>query len=188
MKIADVGWVDPMLDSNRMTEFLNRCLKLPFKSGTEHELQVMDLLDEMGIHYTYQPNGSQQYPDFSLPTRWGEIALECKSNQGYSPTYNSGRPHAGGLYVFVSKKAQDCTIFWGDDVLGETKRELYDIMLLELKDVVLRHRSKPEWQDDRGFDFYLREMYTQSGTAEYTNYFTHKDRKQCEQNVFDFFK
>ena len=68
------------------------------------------------------------------------------------------------------------------------KRELYDRMLLEMKDVLVRYQALPEWQDDRGFDFYLREMYTQSGTAEYTDYFIHKDRTTCEQNVFNFFK
>ena len=68
------------------------------------------------------------------------------------------------------------------------KHYLYDRMLLECKYVVLRYQSLPEWQDDRGFDFYLREMYIQSGTSEYTDYFTHKDRTTCEQNVFNFFK
>ena len=57
-----------------------------------------------------------------------------------------------------------------------------------MKDVLLRYQSKPEWKDNRGFDFYLREMYTQSGGAEYTNYFTHTDRHKCEENVFNFFK
>ena len=86
------------------------------------------------------------------------------------------------------KGVEDTTIFWGDDVLTLEKREIYDTMLLEMKDVLVRYQAKPEWKDDRGFDFYLREMYTQSGGAEYTNYFTHKDRHTCEQNVFNFFK
>ena len=28
-------------------------------------------------------------------------------------------------------------------------------------------------------------MYTQSGGAEFTNYFTHKDRKSCEESVLN---
>ena len=195
MKTRDVGGTYPMLDSTRMCDFLTNAMNLKWKNGTEHELQVMDLLDQMGIVYVYQPNGSQAFPDFEIPSRWGTIKLECKPSQGAAPMYNSGRPHADGLYIFTSKNSlpkvkgiEDTTIFFGDDVLTLEKREIYDRMLLEMKDVLLRYQAKPEWQDSRGFDFYLREMYTQSGGAEYTNYFTHKDRKQCEQNVFNFFK
>ena len=195
MKTKDVGGVYPVLDSTRMCDFLRNVMNLKWKNGTEHELQVMDLLDQMGIEYVYQPRGPQQFPDFEIPSRWGTIKLECKSSQGAAPMYNSGRPHADGLYVFTSKNSlprvsgvEDTTIFWGDDVLTEQKHKLYDMMLQEMKDVELRWKSHPDWEDARGFDFYLREMYTQKGKADKTNYFTHKDRKQCEQNVFNFFK
>jgi len=188
MKLNNVGGTTPMLDGTRMVDFLNRLKSLPWANGDDHEARVGEILDEYGIDYTYQPNGTQNFPDYEIPTRWGIINLECKSNQNAKPMYNSGRPHADGLYVFTSKKHNETTLFWGDDVLTSTKRDIYDRMLLEMKDVLVRYQALPEWQDDRGFDFYLREMYTQSGTSEYTDYFTHKDRQQCEQNVFDFFK
>ena len=188
MKLRDVGFVAPHLDANRMAEFLNQLKKLPWANGDDHETRVGEILDEYGIVYTYQPNGTQNFPDYEIPTRWGTINLECKSSQNSKPMYNRGRPHADGLYVFTSKKHGETTLFWGDDVLTETKRDIYDRMLLEMKDVLVRYQALPEWQDDRGFDFYLREMYTQSGTAEYTDYFIHKDRTTCEQNVFNFFK
>ncbi len=189
MKLTNVGGVTPMLDGTRMADFLTRLKNLPWANGDDHEARVGEILDEYGIDYTYQPNGTQNFPDYEIPTRWGIINLECKSNQNAKPMYNSGRPHRGGLYVFTSKKYNETTLFWGDDILTEQKHDLYDRMLLECKDVVLRYQSLPEWQDDpRGFDFYLREMYIQSGSAEKTDYFTHKDRHTCEQNVFNFFK
>jgi len=187
MKLTNVGGVTPMLDGTRMKDFLTRLKNLPYADGTTHEKRIGDILDEYGIDHTYQPNGSQCFPDYEIPTRWGNIKLECKSSKDAKPMYNSGRPHADGLYVFTSK-GNGTTLFWGDDILTLDKRELYDRMLLEMKDVLLRYQSLPEWQDDRGFDFYLREMYYQKGKADKTNYFTHKDRQTCEQNVFNFFK
>ena len=187
MKVGNVGGVTPMLDGTRMVDFLTRLRNLPYADGTTHEKRIGDILDEYGIDHTYQPNGSQCFPDYEIPTRWGNIKLECKSSKDTKPMYNSGRPHADGLYVFTSK-GNGTTLFWGDDILTLDKRELYDRMLLEMKDVLVRYQALPEWQDDRGFDFYLREMYIQSGTSEYTDYFTHKDRTTCEQNVFNFFK
>ena len=79
MKMRDLGGVTPHLDGNRMRDFLHNAMNLKWKNGTEHEQQVMDLLDQMGIHYVYQPNGSQAFPDFEIPSRWGTIKLECKS-------------------------------------------------------------------------------------------------------------
>ena len=44
----------------------------------------------------------------------------------------------------------------------------------------------PNIYNNRGFDFYLRKMYVQKGTAEKTDYFKHANRKQCEQNVLNY--
>ena len=93
----------------------------------------------------------------------------------------------GGLYIFCSKKYDQTTIFYGDDVLTLEKRALYDEYLAEQKALLEKYQARADWKDDRGFDFYNREMYTQSGGAQYTDYFTHKDRKLCEDNVFRSF-
>ena len=117
MKLNDIGFVSPLLDANRMADLLTRLKNLPWANGDDHEQRVGEILDEYGIVYTYQPNGTQNFPDYEIPTRWGTINLECKSSQNAKPMYNSGRPHAGGLYVFTSKKYNETTLFWGDDVL-----------------------------------------------------------------------
>ena len=103
MKVGNVGGVTPMLDGTRMADFLTRLKNLPYADGTTHEKRIGDILDEYGIDHTYQPNGSQCFPDYEIPTRWGNIKLECKSSKDTKPMYNSGRPHADGLYVFTSK-------------------------------------------------------------------------------------
>ena len=75
-----------------------------------------------------------------------------------------------------------------DDVLTLEKRAVYDEYLAEQKALLEKYQARADWKDDRGFDFYNREMYTQIGGAQYTDYFTHKDRKLCEDNVFRSFK
>ena len=89
--------------------------------------------------------------------------------------------------MFTSKRHNATTFYWGRDVLKNEKRALYDEYLVKQKALLEEYQQKDEWKDDRGFDFYNREMYTQSGGKEYTDYFTHKDRKECEENVFRSF-
>ena len=57
-------------------------------------------------------------------------------------------------------------------------------MLLEMKDVLFVI-TLPEWQDDRDLVLLERNVHTE-WYAEYTDYFIHKDRPTCEQNVFIF--
>jgi len=188
MKAGNFNAITPPLDTPRMLDFLYSLKKLKWKEGTEHEHQIRDLLDDYGIVYEYQPNGSQQFPDFNIPSRWGTIELEAKSSKQGHPTYNSGRPHKDGLYVFTSKRHDSTTVYWGRDVLKDDKRVLYDEYLAKQKALLQEYQQKPEWKDDRGFDFYNREMYTQSGGKDYTDYFTHKDRNTCEENVYNHFR
>ena len=79
MKAGDFNAIIPPLDSVRMKDFLDRVLQLPYKSNSqdnpEHEEQVKDLLDEFGIFYEYQPNGSQSFPDFRCETKWGTLNI-----------------------------------------------------------------------------------------------------------------
>jgi len=187
MKAGSFNAITPPLDTPRMLDFLYSLKKLKWKEGTEHEHQIRDLLDDYGIVYEYQPNGSQQFPDFNIPSRWGTIELEAKSSKQGHPTYNSGRPHKDGLYVFTSKRHDSTTLYWGRDVLKDDKRTLYDEYLAEQKALLEKYQARADWKDERGFDFYNREMYTQSGGAQYTDYFTHKHRTLCEDNVFRSF-
>ena len=51
MKLLNVGGVTPMLDANRMVDFLTRLKNLPWANGDDHEARVGEILDEYGIHY-----------------------------------------------------------------------------------------------------------------------------------------
>ena len=173
-----------------MKAFFKDALSLPWKpnpqDNPEHEYQVKYLLDAHGIEYQYQPNGSQQSPDFRVKYNGKTIDIECKSSKTPKPQYNTGLPKPGVVYIFSSYK-YGTTLYFGDDIVSVDMRESYDRMEKELWDVVHKYQQTQLWQTDtRGMNFYMRNMFVQKGTAEKTNYFTHNDRHDCEQRVINF--
>ena len=173
-----------------MNDFFADCLALPYKPNSqdnpEHENQVEELLKKHGLEYESQPNGIQNSPDFYVYHNGTRYSVECKSSKGHFPVYNGGLPKPDVIYVFSSKKYNETTIFNADDVVSPSKRRMYDTLLEKYDAVLNEMRQLPEWKEDtRGFDFYMRAMYTQSGGGVKTNYFTHADRPMCERNVLE---
>jgi NADPH:quinone reductase-like Zn-dependent oxidoreductase len=174
-----------------MKQFWQEVLQLPYKPNSQdnplHEQQVRELLDKHGFNYVWQPNGPQQSPDFRVTLPNGRVVdIECKSSKNTYPTYNGGLPKKGVIYIFSSKRYNETTIFFADDVVSNKKRELYASLVEELNSVLKVYQLEEEWQqDDRGFDFYIRNMYTQSGAGK-KDYFKHSNRQQCESNVLNF--
>ncbi len=173
-----------------MKQFWQEVLLLPYKSNSQdnplHEKQVMALLDKFGYKYQYQPNGEQNSPDFRVTLPTGKtVDIECKSSKQTFPTYNGGLPKKGVVYVFSSAKYDETTVYFAEDVVSERKRELYAQLVEDLNSVLKTYQMDDDWQeDDRGFDFYMRAMYTQSGTGK-KDYFKHSDRQLCESNVLN---
>jgi len=173
-----------------MKQFWQEVLQLPYKSNSQdnplHEQQVRELLDEHGLDYVWQPNGPQNSPDFRVTLPNGKVVdIECKSSKQTYPTYNGGLPKEGVIYIFSSKKYNETTIFFADDVVSLKKRQQFAKLVEELNAVLKLHQMNEEWQqDDRGFDFYIRNMYVQNGTGK-KDYFKHSNRKQCESNVLN---
>ena len=171
--------------SNLKNFFLD-CLELPYKPNSqqnpEHENQVEELLEKHGLNYVSQPNGIKQSPDFRI-YHGDVIDVECKSSKQAFPVYNSGLPKPGVVYVFSSQKYDSTTIYLADDIVTDEKRELYEALTTEYKKILTEFQSREGWNDPRGFDFYMRAMYTQSGGSGKTDYFMHFDRARCEENV-----
>ena len=136
--------------------------------------------------YIAQPTNKNDSPDFIVRYKGKLYFLECKSSKGLHPTYNGGRPKEGYIYIFTSRNVNKTTIYYGRDVLKDEVRNLYDELLRKNEENYKWFKSQLALVDNsRGFDYYERHMYTQSGGAEFTNYFTHKDRKLCESNVLN---
>lgn len=174
-----------------MKSFWEEVLRLPFKTNSQdnplHEQQVEELLIKYGIKYKAQPNGIQNSPDLRVYLDDDKtVDIECKSSKQAYPTYNGGLPKEGTVYVFSSAKYNATTIYFSDDVVTKRKRELFACLIEELRAVLDKYQAMPEWKEDtRGFDFYIRNMFTQSGGWQRTNYFTHTDRNLCESNVLN---
>lgn len=175
-----------------MKQFWSDVLKLPYKpnsqSNPEHEEQVKNLLDKYDYLYVHQPNGPQQSPDFRVfLTKNKAVEIECKSSSQVYPLYNCGLPKEDVVYIFSSSKYNQTTIFFGRDVVNDKKRKLYSNLIEDLNSVLKIYQLDDNWLDDsRGFDFYIRNMYTQSGKGIKTDYFKHVERLKCEQNVLNY--
>jgi hypothetical protein len=167
-------------------------LTLPYKSNSKdnpyHEQQIEELIIKWGYEYEYQPNGSQASPDFRITLPNGRVVdLECKTSQKTFPMYNGGLPKEGTVYIFTSQQYDETTIFFSEDVVTKRKRELFACLIAELNEVLRKYQALPDWEDhNRGFNYTIRNMFTQSGGWRRTNYFKHKDRNRCEQNVLNF--
>lgn len=173
---------------NVMNEFFKECLELPFATNSQdnpnHENQVEDLLKKHGLDYTAQPNGIQKSPDFMVHYNGNDYPIECKSSKQAYPTYNGGLPKHGAIYIFSSKKYNATTVYRAEDVVLDDTRQWLEGTIDALQETLdQRRKIKPE--DPRGLDFYIRNMFTQMGGADKTNYFLHEDRARCESNVIN---
>ena len=135
--------------------------------------------------FVYQPNGSQRAPDFLVNNKGNLEKIEAKTTKGVCPKYNSGLPKEDTIYVFSSGKYNKTTVFYGDKVVSDKKRKLFDELHNEINKLINSYESKPEWQDNRGFCLYHRKDYQQQGGQKYVDYFKHSERHWCEQNVIN---
>jgi nitrous oxide reductase len=177
--------------TNSLNEFFIDCLDLKYHSNSQdnplHEKEVEKLLKKHNLKYEYQPNGTHQSPDFRVHHNGKTYDIECKSSKQAHPTYNGGLPKEGVVYVFSSKKYNETTVFFADDVVSKEKRALYSKLIVELNDTLKQYQQLNEWvEDERGFDFYVRNMFTQSGGKDKTDYFTHPRRGFCEDRVVNY--
>jgi len=172
-----------------LNKFFSDCLALPYKPNSqdnpEHENQVEQLLIKHKLNYLSQPNGIQNSPDFYVFCGEKRYSIECKSSKGHYPMYNGGLPKPDTIYIFSSKKYNSTTLYNANDILTLQKRKLYDSMLIEMNEVLTKYKKMDGWQDKRGFDFYIRSMYTQSGGKKKVDYFAHEERKICEESVLN---
>ena len=139
-----------------------------------------------------QPFGSQQSPDFIIKVSNDFILfLEAKSSEtALYPTYNSCIPHQNYVYVFTSKKTNQTTLYKGERIVTLEQEKL-------LKEYIEETRKRDEEfnkklmdvtidTNHRGIQFYTRPMIIQKGGKEYVDYFTHSQREQAENGVFEW--
>jgi len=152
--------------------------------------ELEDVLNTMPVSsFILQPGGSQSFPDLLIrDTNRRFVALECKSGKGYHPMWNDSTAKHGAVYIMSSEKVNESTMFMGEDVITQDELDVishYHKLFNDLKNQCQDAMSKV-FSMKRGWYYSHRQQFFQIGGAEYTNYFTHKDRKMCEQNVLTF--
>jgi hypothetical protein len=177
--------------TEKINQFFSACLLLPYRSNSQdnphHERQVGELLDQFKLTYQYQPNGSQNSPDYRVVDKDGNkvVDIECKSSKGVYPVYNGGLPKPGVVYIFSSSKYNRTTIFFADDIISVKRREEFARRIVLCEEILNAPYSDTDGPD-RGIGLYFRKMYTHLGGSVKYDYFTHPDRSSCEQRVINF--
>jgi hypothetical protein len=142
--------------------------------------------------FIYQPFGQQSNPDFIVKVSDNLVLfLEAKSCKNVCPLYNSGGVNLNYLYVFCSKKYNKTTIYFGRDIISDEKLSIIEEWRSTHK--ILDKKFNDKLNDnaeghERGWHVYSRPMIMQQGGAEFTNYFTHKDRKNTEEKALKWVK
>lgn len=158
-------------------------------TGNETELRNATINMPLGTYIT-QPAGSQGFPDI-LVRDFNDrfIAIECKSGKlGECPMWNDNVPKPNSIYVLSSGAQNATTVFMGKDVISQDTYDLFKKQEEEIDLIVQKYHKLMSNVDihKRGWIQKSRKQHFQSGGGSLTNYFTHKDRVQCEQNVLTY--
>jgi len=137
----------------------------------------------------HQPLGTQNNPDFLIQLKDNIlIPFEAKSANKYTPQYNSGGIKPNYIYIFTSQTLKKTTIYLGSDIINEIQTKIIKdyIEKCRLLDKKLNELLKDNDTNNRGVSYYTRPMIGQKGKKDITNYFEHKDKIKCEDNVIKY--
>lgn len=124
----------------------------------EHVLH--DRLKESGLEVIYQPNGTQNNPDFSIKlSETRTISIECKSSKGKLPVWNGGLPRNKNKYIYIFHQNESLIyIFMAHHLLSEeNETRLVTHHEEMLKTATVFNESLPT----SPFKYYPRAMYNQ---------------------------
>lgn len=146
----------------------------------------------IGDAFIYQPNGSQNYPDFLVFESKEVVCVETKFAKPARPVWNSGLPRPNGFYIIGRKPPQvDVTFFRGRDVVSaEESRKMHDFFARLKREEDKFNRSQLAGQR-RGFAVYNRKAFQQG--KQYNpnadiDFYNSSDRAALEKNVIAYFK
>lgn len=187
IRIRDSGFTEQ--DKSLYPKLKKGLLKKWAETGIDADLRRVTAGMPQGT-FILQPAGSQGFPDI-LVKDFGDrfVAIECKSGQsGLCPMWNDNLPKPDAIYVLSSGRLDETTVFMGQDVMTKDLLASQQAMIKEMSKIVDKYRliNKELDQFSRGWDTKFRPQNFQGGGNIKTNYFTHSDRKMCEENVLNF--
>lgn len=152
-----------------MNILIKKLKSMKYASSKAQELQVENILKELNIKYTYQPNGTQRFPDFYIEDY--NIELECKSSIGKTPMWNCSYPKKDAIYVFSSKSEKQTFVFYGREIVNEEVAKIYEEYSKKHKELQNEINEKllkiPE--NTYKMKVFARNMFTQSAPMSINN-------------------
>jgi len=156
------------------------------KEGKLFEQNLKEIFDRNDIKYTYQPNGTQQFPDFILTDFTRKINIECKTSAKGNIVWNSGIAHKDMILLYASghSESNDITFFLGKELMpNEEPREKIKNWA-KIKNKNLGEEFDTTFMGDisKNWKFSLREVYTDK----ISNFLKNPKRSEWENEVIDF--
>ena len=174
------------LENGFSESLVNKGKKKVFTKEMQNNLQKSILNPGEFIE---QPFGKNDNPDFVVQlTENSVISIEAKSSKDPKPQYNSGGIKNNTVYILSSSKYNQTTIYLGKSIILEKQQTLINELINKQKELEIEYNKKLNECDDneRGIAYYTRPMIIQKGSSEKTDYFKHKNRENCEKEVYTF--
>lgn len=173
-------------DSEYRRIALNFKIKRNNNGGQEFEENLKTIFDENEIAYRYQPNGSQDFPDFILTDFTLPINIECKTSKNGKIVWNSGLAHEDMVLIFgsPSDKRNDLTFFLGKERMPSNERREEFKRWIKEKREKLQNDFELDFNNDlsKMYTLYLREMMNDK----INNFLKNPKRSEWENEVINF--
>ena len=184
--------VESVFRKNNITQILSKDTRITTSINKESVKNAIK--DKICIipdnTYISQPCGTHDSPDFLVNINGRIYGFECKSTTGrnYKPLYNSGGIKANIIYVFTNESVNATTLYLGRDIITKEQSSLITELIQKQRKIEQEYNVKLSEIDtnNRGISYYTRAMIGQQGNSSKTNYFSHDNKKICEENVLKF--
>jgi hypothetical protein len=160
-------------------------------ASTNRQVEISKLVPGMKHgQFIQQPAGSQSFPDFLIRDFSGTfVVIEAKSGNGVVPAWNDSLVKHDAIYIFSSGKENQTTISLGQDVLDIRREKILSEAHENIRKIVEETNKLLQQTPDefnRGFNYNVRPKFEQGGGKDKVNWFKHRDRQKCEDNVLAF--
>lgn len=124
-----------------LTTTIGPCRNNGTKDG-DFEHAVMAQLGAAGIEYEYQPNGSQNAPDFNVTINGMTIGVECKTTKTGGIMWNSNHANPDYVYVYQNTATGKTVCFVGDQLISGDEIKLLTAYVNESKALADRYNKE----------------------------------------------
>lgn len=194
-----------LLDSGfKETKYFSKINKKQIKKANrildgDLELSCENDLSKIGFYYedwlsgkklfVHEPFGRNSAPDFLLFFYGYVFYIELKSNKGDTIKWNN-LPDDGILYLFSSKKFNQSTIFFGNDVITGEIRGLFYLLKTDIVALTAKYKNKFHKLDNpHGWSCSTGAMFCQQvGGKNKTSVIGHPRKQELEEAAINRIK